>query len=214
MKDHDDNIFCSNDRNNIPTSTSMIFGLQNGDNESWDRFVHLYSPLISHWCKKPGGVLQRFDCEDILQNVLLKVNSAIKDFDVHREKRSLRAWLRVITRNTVTDYLKKKYQHFETNQILDDSSPFVGVTTAEQEQSEESYERSLLLHQVLDIIRSQVSDIHWEILNLFINAEKTSGEIAEIVNMKPDSVRKVKNRLIKRIRAEYNELGIDEEPLF
>lgn len=174
----------------IPTIFSM--GRMKKVRGILDRFVLIYSPLIRYWCRKPGGVLRRSDWEDIVQNVLFKVSSAIKDFDVHQEKRSLRAWLRIITRNTIFDYLKKNNKHFETNQLMDDSGLLADFSTQEQEQSEESYERILLLHQVLDMIRSQISDINWEILNLSINAEKTSGEIAEIVGMKPDTVRKTK----------------------
>ena len=194
-----------------PTSTTLILRIQNGEMVAWNRFMELYTPLLRKWCRKPGGKLTRQDRQDITQDVLSKVGKAVKDFDVNREGRSLRAWLRTITQNTIADYLEKNEKRKNVSRLISDTGSIKEPYNKSFELTEEPDEKIILLRQVLKTIKPQFREEHWEVVDLFVNAEKTSTEIAEIMKMKPEAVRKIKSRILKRIRDEYESLGIKDE---
>lgn len=195
------------------TSTFLILQLQNDDAGAWDRFMTLYVPLIRYWCRKPGGGrLKRTDRQDIAQEVLVKVSRAIKEFDVRRTNRSLRAWLRTITQNTIIDFLEKNEKRRDISLLLSDTGhikesfrPFILVV-------DEPSERVVLMRQVLKLLENRFSEKQWAIFNLYINAGNSSAGVADIMQMKPDTVRKIKNRMLKKIRETYEKLGLDETP--
>lgn len=194
-----------------PTSSGLIAGVKEGETEAWDRFVRLYTPLIRYWCLKPGGgLLTRQDRQDIAQEVLRKVSLAVDGFDEKRAGRSLRAWLRTITQNTIADHLEFAAKRKAVNRLASDTGHFKFDKPVELEEEPEK-ERIVLLRQVMEIVQPLFSERDWAIVNLFVNAEKTSKQVAEILDMKPDSVRKIKNRVLARIRREYEALDLADE---
>lgn len=199
-----------------PTSTGLIVLIKDGESTAWDRFVTLYAPLIRHWCEKPGGgTLTRQDRQDIMQEVLTKVSKAIGEFDENRPGRSLRAWLRSITQNTIADHLEFVARRLPVSRLMSDTGHFKydkqAESPIEEESEEEESEKIILLEQVLEIVRPEFSDRDWDIMQLFVFAEKTSSEVGQDMNMKADTVRRLKNRVLARIRREYEALGLDDE---
>ena len=196
------------------TSTSLIFGLKNDESEAWQRFMKIYIPLIRHWCYRQNGSLTRSDRQDITQEVAAKVSRAIKEFDICREGWVFRAWLRRITQNTIADFLERDGKRKGIFKQLNDRNDISDFTFPPQSLESEAEDKIIILRQILKILRPHFTDENWEILNLFIQAGKTSGEVAQIMNMKGDTVRKIKNRMLNRIREEYKACGIDEKPIF
>lgn len=193
------------------TSTGLIVSIKAGDSAAWNRFAMLYTPLIRYWCRKPGGgQLSHQDRQDIAQKVLLKVHLSISEFDEKREGRSLRAWLRTITRNTIADHLEFVAKRNPLNQPIGDFDHGQYDSPFELEEEPEK-EKIILLRQVMEFVKPEFPDRDWEIVHLFVNAEKTSSEVAQIMNMNGDTVRRIKNRIIARLRSEYQLLGLDDE---
>lgn len=61
------------------TSVSLLGRLrQPGDQESWRRFVHPYSPLLYYWAR--GVNLPPADAADLVQEVLLIVVERMPEF--------------------------------------------------------------------------------------------------------------------------------------
>lgn len=195
------------------TSTSLILQMQNDDAEAWNRFMTLYVPLIRYWCRKPGGGrLKRTDRQDITQDVLVKVSRAIKDFDVHRTNRSLRAWLRTITENTISDFFEKNEKRRDISRLLSDTGHIKETFRPFFLDSDDPGERVVLMRQVLKMLENRFSEKQWAIFNLYVNASNSSASVADIMQMKPDTVRKIKNRMLKIIRETYEKLGLGETP--
>lgn len=195
-----------------PTSTTLIVGLKNNESVAWDGFVFLYAPLIRDWCEKKYGKLTREDRKDVTQEVLIKAGKAIGDFDLEREGRSFRAWLRRITQNAVKDYLSKKHTRRDIDRLMSDTGHFKGpyVPPVDPfEEPDEEAEKIVILKRMLKIVKPTIKREHWEVLDLLINAEKTSTEVAEIMNMKDSTVRQIRSRLIKRLREEYGKFSIE-----
>ena len=200
-----------------PTSTTLIIQIKNNESAAWERFMKLYEPLIRYWCRKQGGILTRSDRQDITQKVFIKVSKAITGFDEKKEDRSLRAWLRTITDNTIIDTLKKINQQKNVNRLMSDTGHFkepYNLPATSTELSEDPNEKIILLRQVLKLVKPKIKPEHWDILNLYINMDKTSYEVADMMNMKPDTVRKIKNRLLNHLRDIYNDLDRNEKMPF
>lgn len=193
------------------TSTTLLVRIQNGEEVAWSRFVELYTPLVRDWCKKPGGKMKRQDRQDATQEVFIRAAKAIKDFDIHREGRSFRAWLRVITTNAINDFLEKYEKRKDVDRLTSDSGPIRESYYMPIELTEEPNEKKQLLRQMLKYVKSQCGERDWEILNLLINAGKNSTEVAEIMGMTGAAVRQIKSRILNRIRDEYEKLGIQDD---
>ncbi len=67
------------------------------DRDAWDRFVHIYGPLIYAYGRHRG--LQDADASDLVQEVLGAVATAVDRFAYDPARGSFRGWLLTITRN-------------------------------------------------------------------------------------------------------------------
>jgi RNA polymerase sigma-70 factor (ECF subfamily) len=75
------------------------------DEDAWREFDRLYRPMILAWCRLWG--LQEADAEDVSQRVLQRLVRRMPEF-VYRPGGRFRAWLRVLARGALRDYLKEQ----------------------------------------------------------------------------------------------------------
>jgi RNA polymerase sigma-70 factor (ECF subfamily) len=85
------------------TSLTLIERVQKfpADGGAWDEFVRRYRPMIHAWCVKWG--LQAPDADDVAQNVLVKLLSAMRKLQ-YDPSRSFSGWLKTVTHNTLNDF--------------------------------------------------------------------------------------------------------------
>lgn len=144
LKDDDSSDFPYKD-NIDTTSTTLLIRIQGGEAVAWNRFVDLYTPLVRDWCRKPGGKMKRQDRQDATQEIIIRAAKAIKDFDIHREGRSFRAWLRVITTNVINDFLERYENRKDVGRLMSDSGPIKESYHMPFELPEEPSEKKRLL---------------------------------------------------------------------
>ena len=92
------------------TSESLLFRLQHSsedgvDQNAWEKFVQLYTPLIFYWTRKVG--LQQADAADLVQDVLSIVFRRLPDFQ-YDVSGSFRGWLRTVTLNKFREETRKR----------------------------------------------------------------------------------------------------------
>src|SRR5947199_9343811 len=92
------------DNPNVDTSITLMMRVQQNpaDPQAWDAFVRRYQPAICAWCLKWGA--QPPDADDVAQEVLLKLLTAMRKFQYDPE-RSFRAWLKTVTHNAWHDFV-------------------------------------------------------------------------------------------------------------
>src|SRR5687768_247074 len=88
------------------TSISLLARLrQPGDEQAWQRFVSLYTPLLYHWAKTTG--LRGSEAEDLVQDVFALLVSKLPQFEYDRGQ-SFRGWLRTIVVNRCRDSFRRR----------------------------------------------------------------------------------------------------------
>src|SRR5688572_20245406 len=88
------------------TSVSLLERLaQPGDQEAWQRFVRLYTPVLYSWACRAG--LQESDTADLVQDVLVVVFRKLSLFQ-RTGSCSFRKWLRTVMSNKMRDHWKRR----------------------------------------------------------------------------------------------------------
>src|SRR5262245_93828 len=95
------------ERSMSETSPSLLERLRDpADPRSWQRLVHLYTPLIRGWLRRHG--VQEQDADDLVQEVLLAVVRELPRFHYDRARGSFRGWLRVVTANRLRAFWRAR----------------------------------------------------------------------------------------------------------
>src|ERR1700733_5475411 len=87
------------------TSRSLLARVQADEPQAWERLVHIYAPLVLHWCRRHG--LQDQDLADVFQDVFQAVVTHVSRFRKERADDTFRGWLRRITQNKLRDHYRR-----------------------------------------------------------------------------------------------------------
>ena len=91
------------------TRDSLLVRVRSPNNrEAWDQFVQIYRPIIYRLARSRG--LQDADAQDLAQQVLVSVASAIGTWEKSDEKVRFRHWLRRVARNAIVNALSRRPQ--------------------------------------------------------------------------------------------------------
>ena len=174
---------------------------KNGEREALKYLIERYaSPLFNFVAR----LTNRNDAGDIVQEVFIKAWKNIKKFD--SKKASFKTWIFTITRNTITDFSRRK------KSIL-----FSDLTSARQdlaENSEDSFEENIESEDLLpDEDLQKLEDIetlnktleklrpeYREVLVLYYQEEMTFEEIGEILSKPTNTVKSQHRRAIIELR--------------
>jgi len=188
---------------NQATSRTLLERARDRDERAWQTLVHLYAPLIDHWCAHQG--VGNLDAEDIRQQVFQSVAVKLDTFRGDRPGDTFRGWLRVITRNKLLDYFRRRDNQPEARGGTDAHRQMQEI--AERELPEDSEEElSALYHRALELVRSEFTQQTWTAFWRVAVEGCSTGDVAAELNMTPAAVRKAKSRIVLRLRQEIGEL--------
>lgn len=89
------------------TRDSLLLRLKDPrDREAWDQFADLYRPVIYRLARGRG--LQDADAQDLSQQVLMAVASAIPRWQPSSEQTRFRHWLRRVAKNATLNALSRR----------------------------------------------------------------------------------------------------------
>jgi RNA polymerase sigma factor (sigma-70 family) len=180
------------------TPESLLFGLKNKDQLAWARVAKLYAPLIRHWCKNLG-VSSSQDCDDVCQEVLVKVILHSGSFRARYPKGSLRGWLQRVTRHVVFDFFSNGKRMIPTDPgtmelilqspIDDFDEPSVSDSAIKQ-----------LYVRAMEILEKNSKPNSWNVFRTLIETNDSYEKVAEHHNMTLGNVRIIKFRMLKRLK--------------
>lgn len=188
------------------TSRSLLARVRTRDADAWDRLVSLYGPLVLHWCRRRG--LDEDDAADTLQDVFHTVARRIDSFRHERPSDTFRGWLRVMTRNKVTDLQRRMARDPSRNTGSNARRGLDGVESPINDDVDDVDERQVmreLYRRALESVRPSVREKTWQAFWRTAIDGCSSRDVADELGLSPSSVRVAKGRVLQRLRDELGD---------
>jgi RNA polymerase sigma factor (sigma-70 family) len=193
----------SPDSRTSPTLLGRL-GSDPTDQAAWTAFVTRYGPRIYGWCRQ--WRMQAADAEEVTQTVLVKLAQQMRSFS-YDASRSFRGWLKVLTHNALSDYLKSR-QRAVAGSGAEEVLKLLHSIEARDDlthQLEEEFDCELLEH-AMQRVRLQVAPAKWDVFRLTALEGKPGSAVAMEVGMKVSTVFVVRSKVQKLIREELARL--------
>jgi RNA polymerase sigma-70 factor, ECF subfamily len=166
------------------------------DQQSWSRFVDLYTPMIYSWARQVG--LQASDAADLVQEVFALLVQKMPEFTYDRHK-SFRAWLRTVTLNKWRDHQRRLAAR--PHQLTGTGLVDVADSDAEGSFSEAEY-RQQLVARALELMQDEFKPTTWKACWEFVVAGRPAAEVARALGISENAVHLAKGRVLRRLRKE------------
>lgn len=191
-------------------SSSLLVGVRSFHSDAWRRLLHIYGPLVFHWCTKAGVGVQ--DAEDLGQEVFRVVATRIDGFERKTDKDTFGGWLRTITRHKVADHYRKKsrepdtFAAGETIQTLGEASEDTPPMEPNLGSDEAVDVHGFVYQRALTLIRSEFRESSWKAFWATAVEGRATADVAADLQMSGMAVRKAKSRVLRRLREEFEGL--------
>lgn len=166
-----------------------------GDQDSFKLLVEKYTPSIYNFSIRFAG---EDYVNDIVQDVFIKVWKNLKKFN--QAKASFKTWIFTITRNTITDYLRKrKMIPFSSLDVEDES---FGDNIRDNVILPDEALSKLEDKKILNDILNKLPPNYKEVLILYYQEEMTFNEIGQLLKKPLNTVKNYHYRALIMLRKE------------
>jgi RNA polymerase sigma-70 factor (ECF subfamily) len=197
----------------ITTSKTLIARLKdNNDQDAWDRFFQLYSPLIIGFARRRQCTLEM--SHDVLQETMMCLMKLFPKFEYDPNKGRFSAFMFTIVSARINDAFRRqcRYQSLNSNEESSNGMEYITDFRIKEAGAEwdELWEQNLLI-RAMESIKQRVNPITWRSFELYVLEEHSIAAIAKILNINANTIYQHKNRITRLLREEieYNreELG-------
>jgi RNA polymerase sigma-70 factor (ECF subfamily) len=183
------------------TSVSLLERLRSSTNqEAWQRFVALYTPLLFHWARRVG--LSTQDASDLVQDVLLLLVRKLPEFQYQPGKR-FRGWLWTVLVNKFRENRRRRDPTAAAAGSAYLSNVDIAAPDELAEISEEEY-RHHLVRQALCLMKAEFQPSTWKACWDSVVEGKSAEVLGAELGLSPGAIRAARFRVLSRLR---NELG-------
>lgn len=179
----------------------LIKDYLDGDDQALKFLIEKYTPQIYNYAVRFMGLEV---APDIVQDIFIKVWKNLKKFD--STKANFKTWLFTITRNTITDYLRKKkminFSKLDTEEDSFESNIEDGVMLPQEvliQMEDKAY-----LNKLLD----KIPGSYREVLILYYQEELNFREIGEILGKPLNTVKSYHHRALVLLRQSIQDIPI------
>jgi RNA polymerase sigma-70 factor (ECF subfamily) len=191
--------------NPIPeTRPSLLLRLRDaGNNEAWEAFVQVYTPLIYGYCLRRD--LQDADAADVAQDVMATVVSAIRTFEYDPARGSFRGWLLTVTRSRMLNHLARRGRNpaasvHRPGAGADPTAELEGQPTADESERWELGYRRRLFDWASDKVRQEVEPRTWRAFWLTAIEQQDGERTAAETGLSVGAVYVARSRVTARLR--------------
>lgn len=191
------------------TSLTLLESLrQPGDQEAWNRFVQLYTPLLYYWARRLG--LQQSDAEDLVQDVFALLLRKLPEFRYDKGG-SFRNWLRVVALNKWRERRRRKppLPPFARGGpgVVGNGDALDHIAAPDETRVfEEAEYRQQLVRRALELIRPEFSAAAWKSFEQHVVAGRDAQDVAAELGLRIGSIYAAKSRVLTRLRRELDGL--------
>ncbi|MCG8408192.1 MAG: sigma-70 family RNA polymerase sigma factor [Phycisphaerales bacterium] len=178
------------------THTSLLARLaEEQDDGAWADFCTRYGDLIRGFARRQG--LQPVDCDDVLQNVLVKLTRSMPAFRYDPSKGKFRSYLKTVVLRCIFDI---SFQNRGERPVEDIEQQVRAASRDETVESAWEIEwRRHHLRQAMTVIETEFNTRDVAAFRSYaINGEDVHTAAATL-SMSDDQVYKAKSRILKRI---------------
>jgi RNA polymerase sigma-70 factor (ECF subfamily) len=176
------------------TDEELIADYIKGEQASFKLLLDRYTPLLYNFSVRFVGSGY---AADIVQEVFIKVWKNIKRFDIG--KAHFKTWVFTITRNTITDYLRKKKSIVFTDMETPEGDSFLDTIPDESDLPTEiiaKLEDKEFLNTLLDTLPPH----YQEVLILYYQEEMTFAQIGKALSKPLNTVKSHHRRALEQLR--------------
>ena len=193
------------------TRATLIQRVQNQqDEQSWAEFVEIYRRYIYAIIRSMN--ISEHDTEDILQQVLINLWNSLPKMDYQKIKR-FRSWLSTVTKNCVTDFIRKRTREANRLEKAAKDNTLIYLKTIRLPEIDSIAEREWEIHLTnlaLNNIEPLFSGKAVAAFRLTLQGRSVE-EIATELDLKENSVYRLKNRVKERLIQEIVHLRTELE---
>ena len=193
------------------TRATLIQRVQNQqDEQSWAEFVEVYRRYIYAIIRSMN--ISEHDTEDILQQVLINLWNSLPKMDCQKIKR-FRSWLSTVTKNCVTDFIRKRTREANRLEKAAKDNTLIYLKTIRLPEIDSIAEREWEIHLTnlaLNNIEPLFSGKAVAAFRLTLQGRSVE-EIATELDLKENSVYRLKNRVKERLIQEIVHLRTELE---
>ncbi len=189
------------------TRDSLLVQVQDPANrDAWDLFARIYRPAIVRIAMARG--LQHADAQDLSQQVLMAVASAIGTWEKRDESTRFRHWLSRVTKNAILNALTRrpKDQAVGGSSIEELLREVVDRDEATTTLLETQLRRELYL-QAAEMIKADFRPDSWQAFELSVAGDLTIEQVAEQLGKSVGAIYTARSRIMFRLRETIAQLG-------
>lgn len=192
------------------TRDTLIVRAKNpDDHDAWQEFVSFYEPFIKmvlsrHWRLHHGH-------DDLVQLILIRLWKNLIQFDEKRDNVKFRSWLGSVIRNEALNYVKSQ-KKWASIKLLDSDIPieYEKVESETEEMIEKEWQ-AFLCEKIMDHMNVLFTGRAMEVFTMTIEGEDAET-IAEKLDLKVETVYKLRSRVKAKFKRELKELKDKIEP--
>lgn len=188
------------------TRQTLIRRIQDrGDDEAWEEFLLIYRRYIYAIIRNMN--ISQNDADDLVQMVLMKLMDSCAKQDMAKIRR-FRSWLSTMTRNCVIDFIRKRSieaERFEAASKEDALAYLKDIRLPDIELIAEREWGIHLANMAMEKIRPLFSGKAVKVFQLNLDGMDVP-QIAAKMNLKENSVYRLRNRVKARLITEIEEL--------
>ncbi len=177
-----------------------------GHQEAFKFLVDKYTPILYNYTAR---LTNKDHAPDILQDIFIKAWKNLDGFD--QDKASFKTWIFTITKNTITDFLrKKKSLVFSQLEKYDEEEKSFSDNIEDTELLPDKMLMELEDKESLNKTLDKLRDNYKEILMLHYQEDMTFEEIGEVLNKPPNTVKSQHRRAIIELRENLDKMHQNE----
>jgi RNA polymerase sigma-70 factor (ECF subfamily) len=174
------------------------------DSAAWERLLHLYRPLVLHWCLRSG--VSGADADDVIQEVFAAVVSGLDRFRREQAGDTFRGWLRGITRNKLLHHQERRRSQPIAQGGTDANLRMQEQPTPPLDSPDPPEEERELYRRALELLRDEFEPAHWQAFWRTAVDGLTATAVAAELGINPAAVRQAKSRVLRRLREEMGDV--------
>ena len=189
------------------TSLTLLERLRSNEPDAWRTTVHLYTPLVAHWCARAG--VKGADADDVIQEVFRAAAGSLATFRRDRPGDSFRGWLRGITRRLLSAHFRQAARQplgGGGTDLLDRLHEVPDSAPSPDDEAEDEAAASEVYRRALGVIRSAFEERSWIMFWRTAVEGRTPTEVAAEMDVSPAAVRQAKSRVLRKLKHQLGDV--------